>query len=199
MTTMRVIAKMIKRYYVLFVSLCALPIAVVLIIWGKLAIYLGAYSEVSMVTSKIPFMLGEKVRFFYYKATLKHLGNGVIFRFGSFCQYPTASIGNRVLIGYYNAIGEVTMGDDIVIGGFVNFISGTNQHSFEDPDKLISNQHAKGRQMITIGSDVWIGSNAVITCDIGTRCVIGAGSVLVRPADDKGVYAGNPAKLIKNI
>ena len=53
--------------------------------------------------------------------------------------------------------------------------------------------------MITIGSDVWIGSNVIVASDIGTRCVIGAGSLLVNPAENYGVYGGNPAKLLRKI
>lgn len=196
---MKSILRIIRNLYILIISLLALPIAIPFIIGGKLAIYCGAYSEMSLLASKLPFLFGQKVRYFYYKATLRHLGKNVTFKYGSFCQYHTASIGDRVLIGYYNAIGEVDMGSDIVIGGFVNFISGTNQHSFEDETQKISTQKAGGRSMITIGSDVWIGSNAVIAASVGTRCVIGAGSVLVKATEDKCVYAGNPARLIKQI
>lgn len=189
----------IRSVYILFVTLTALPISFLFIIGGILSKYFDAYSDVSILASKIPFLFGQIVRYYYYKATLKHLGKRVIFKYGSFCQYHSASIGDRVIIGYYNAIGEVHMGNDIVVGGFVNLISGTKQHSFADPTKTIYAQISSGRSLITIGSDVWIGSNSVIMANIGTRCVIGAGSVLVRAADDNSVYAGNPAKLIKQI
>jgi len=53
--------------------------------------------------------------------------------------------------------------------------------------------------MIKIGSDVWIGSNAVICNDIGNRCIIGAGSVVVKNVEDHSLVAGNPARLIKKI
>jgi acetyltransferase-like isoleucine patch superfamily enzyme len=190
---------MFRKLYILLISLLAFPFALLFIVIGKLSIYCNAYSEVSLIASRIPFLFGQRIRFIYYKATLKHLGKEVVFKYGSFCQYNTASIGDRVLIGYFNAIGEVTMGNDIVIGGFVNFISGTNQHSFVDPSQTINKQSASGRSMIIIGSDVWIGSNAIIASNIGDRCVIGAGSVLVKPAQSNSVHAGNPAKLIKNI
>ncbi|ARS41669.1 hypothetical protein CA265_19245 [Sphingobacteriaceae bacterium GW460-11-11-14-LB5] len=196
---MNVIFKILKNTYFGVISLMALPFSLLFIIFGKLAIYAGAYTEVSIVVSKFPFLFGQKLRYFYYKATLAHLGTDVVFKYGSFCQYPTARIGNRVLIGLYNAIGEVNMGDDVIIGGFVNFISGTSQHAFDDPNQTISAQKAAGRSTITIGSDVWIGSNAVITANIGTRCVIGAGSVVVKAVENKSIYAGNPAKLIRSI
>ena len=56
-----------------------------------------------------------------------------------------------------------------------------------------------GRRMITIGSDVWIGSNSVIGCDIGDRCAIAAGSVVVKEIEAHSLAGGNPAKLIKKI
>jgi virginiamycin A acetyltransferase len=191
--------KLAYRFYVLIISMFAFPVALFFIVFGWLAILLNAYKDVSILVSKIPFIYGQSVRYFYYKATLKSLGKNVIFNYGTFCQYRNVVIGNRILFGYFNTIGEVQMGDDIVIGGYVNFISGTNQHSFENPNEKISNQKAVGRKMISIGSDVWIGSNAIIASDIGTRCVIGAGSLLVKPAESYGVYGGNPAKILKKI
>lgn len=54
---------------------------------------------------------------------------------------------------------------------------------------------------VDIGSRVFIGMNAVITCGvrIGDDVVIGAGSVVTRDCPSRGVYAGNPAKLIMSI
>ena len=189
----------LKNLYIFISGVCAIPIAIIFIIVGKFAIFINAYSDISLVASKIPFLIGQKVRYIYYKATLAYLGKQVVFKYGSFCQYSTAKIGNRVHFGYYNTIGEVKMGDDIVIGGFVNFLSGTNQHSFENEFETIRSQKAKGRIMLTINSDVWIGSNSVIAANIGRRCVIGAGSVLVKSTEDNCVYAGNPARLIKKM
>jgi acetyltransferase-like isoleucine patch superfamily enzyme len=196
---MKKILKLPYRLYVFLVIICSLPIAFFFILFGWSATIFNAYKEVSILVSRIPFMFGQKVRYIYYKATLKSLGRNVIFNYGTFCQYRNAIIGNRILFGYFNTIGEVQMGDDIVIGGFVNFISGTNQHSYENPNEKISDQQAGGRRMINIGSDVWIGSNVVVASDIGSRCVIGVGSILVKPAESYGVYVGNPAKLVKTI
>jgi virginiamycin A acetyltransferase len=152
----------------------------------------------SVIISLIPFYLGEHVRYFYYKCTLKKVGWRVSFRFGSFCQYRDISIGDRVIIGYYNALGKVEIGSDVLIGGFVNITSGRNTHSFSDPLKRINQQ--KGMpETITIGSDVWIGSNSVVSANIGDRCIIGAGSVVVKPVEDHSIFAGNPAKLIRKI
>ena len=196
---MKIFFKSGYNFYVILISILALPIALIFIIFGWLSILFNAYKDVSLLISKVPFMFGQKVRYFYYKATLKSIGKSVVFNYGTYCQYRNVIIGNRVFFGYFNTIGEVNMGDDIVIGGHVNLIGGTNQHSFENPDEKINDQKASGRRMISIGSDVWIGSNAIIASDIGTRCIIGTGSLVIKPAESYGVYGGNPAKLIKKL
>lgn len=49
-----------------------------------------------------------------------------------------------------------------------------------------------------IGNDVSIGSNAtILPVSITDRVVIGAGAVVTRNIDKSGVYAGNPARLIR--
>jgi acetyltransferase-like isoleucine patch superfamily enzyme len=49
-----------------------------------------------------------------------------------------------------------------------------------------------------IGNDVSIGSNAtILPVSITDRVVIGAGAVVTRNIDKAGVYAGNPARLIR--
>ncbi|TMW65251.1 hypothetical protein Poli38472_009418 [Pythium oligandrum] len=54
---------------------------------------------------------------------------------------------------------------------------------------------------ITIEEDVWIGGNSIILpgVRIGRGSVIGAGSVVTKDVPPMTVYAGNPAKFIKNV
>ncbi len=169
------------------------------IILGLLASFFDQYYEVSQSISRVPFPFGEYLRYFYYKGTLKSVGRKVTFKYGSYCQYRNTIIGNRVLIGAYCCLGEVNIGDDVLIGGFVNFLSGTGQHGFNDPAKKISEQPGIGRRMIQIGSDVWIGSNSVVCNDIGNRCVVGVGSLIVKSIEGHGVFAGHPVRLIQAI
>lgn len=58
-----------------------------------------------------------------------------------------------------------------------------------------------GQSPVTIGSNVFIGMNAIITrgVTIGDNVVIGAGSVVTKDCPSDGVYAGNPAKRIMGI
>lgn len=54
---------------------------------------------------------------------------------------------------------------------------------------------------VTIGNNVFIGMNAIITrgVTIGDNVVIGAGSVVTRNCEANGVYAGSPARKIMSI
>lgn len=50
-----------------------------------------------------------------------------------------------------------------------------------------------------IGPDVWVGANSVVLAgvEMNVGSVLGAGAVLTRDTEAYGIYAGNPAKLIK--
>ena len=52
----------------------------------------------------------------------------------------------------------------------------------------------------TIEDNVLIGSNStILPVKIVSGCVIGAGSVVTKDCKVKGIYAGNPAKLIRKL
>ena len=52
-----------------------------------------------------------------------------------------------------------------------------------------------------IGDNVWIGGNTVVLpgITIGNNVTIGAGSVVTKDINQKGIYAGNPAKIIRKL
>ncbi|MEM8981970.1 MAG: acyltransferase [Pseudomonadota bacterium] len=102
-------------------------------------------------------------------------------------------IGNATRVQSHTFICElVTIGNDCAIAHGVMFIN----------DKFAAGGPAHGDKTkwsaTEIGNGVSIGSNATILpvriCD---RVVIGAGSVVVKDITKPGVYAGNPARLIR--
>ena len=54
---------------------------------------------------------------------------------------------------------------------------------------------------VSIGSDVWVGGGAIICpgVTIGSRTVIGAGSVVTKDIPENVFAAGNPCRIIREI
>lgn len=104
-------------------------------------------------------------------------------------------IGKNVKIQSHTFICElVTIGDDCFIGHGVMFIN----------DRFQEGGPARGDkskwESTRIGDHVSIGSNAtILPVNICDHVVVGAGAVVTRDIIESGVYAGNPARLIKKI
>ena len=71
-------------------------------------------------------------------------------------------------------------------------------HIYDDPERNIIEQGGHS-QKVTIGRDTYIGMRCTVmySGSIGEGCVIGAGSVVVKPIPDYSVAVGCPAKVIK--
>lgn len=102
-------------------------------------------------------------------------------------------IGERTKIQSHAFVCElVRIGDDCFVGHGVMFVN----------DLFATGGPARGRRELwrstSIGNRVSIGSNATMlpvrVCD---DVVIGAGSVVTRDIDEPGIYAGNPARLLR--
>lgn len=66
--------------------------------------------------------------------------------------------------------------------------------------KNFSDFDTKKTPSISVGSDVWIGANATVLSGvtIGTGAVIGAGSVVTKDVGPYEIWAGNPARKIRD-
>lgn len=112
---------------------------------------------------------------------------------GPFCEIQKGvTIGNKTRVQSHTFICElVSIGDQCFIGHGVMFINDlfSEGKPAGDPAKWKSTH---------IGNHVSIGSNATILpvriCD---RVVIGAGSVVTKDITRPGVYAGNPARFLR--
>ena len=106
-----------------------------------------------------------------------------------------ASIGQRTKIQSHSFICDlVTIGHDCFIGHGVCFVNDL----FSD-GKPAGGDESKWKST-NISDNVSIGSNAtILPIKICPNVVIGAGSVVTKDILESGIYAGNPAKKIKNL
>jgi acetyltransferase-like isoleucine patch superfamily enzyme len=97
---------------------------------------------------------------------------------------------------YINAIGNIKFGDNVLIGPSVVISSG--KHIIPSSLKPIIIEPTLP-QSINVGNDVWLGANVTILpgISIADGCVIGANSVVTKSTKKNGIYAGNPARLIR--
>ena len=115
---------------------------------------------------------------------------------GPFVEIQKAvTIGNNCKIQSHSFICEmVTIGSNCFIGHGVMFVN----------DLFANGQPAGGDKLqwknTIIGNQVSIGSNAtILPVSICSNVVIGAGAVVTKNIEKPGVYAGNPARFIKDI
>ncbi|WP_321826994.1 acyltransferase [Maribacter dokdonensis] len=105
-------------------------------------------------------------------------------------------ISNSAIIAHNN----IFIGKNVKIGGSVKMYD-TDFHSLDfqkRKDKKIDVAQTKG---ITIKDNVFIGAHSIILkgVTIGENSIIGAGSVVAKSIPTNQIWAGNPAKFIKEL
>jgi virginiamycin A acetyltransferase len=133
----------------------------------------------------------------FYRRTMTSCHPDSAILFGTIFSQTDTDIGKNVYIGPNCNIGRSSIQAHCTLGSNVHILSGKNQHFHEDLDIPIQEQGGVFEKII-IGEDTWIGNGALIMANIGKKCIIGAGSVVVQDVPDYSIMAGNPARLIKN-
>jgi maltose O-acetyltransferase len=130
---------------------------------------LGAGGDTATITAPFFCDYGSQIE----------LGEGVFFNF------------NCVLLD----VCRIRIGARTLIGPAVQVY--TALHPF---DAQLRRRQEYGRP-VEIGEDVWIGGGAIVLpgVRIGSRSVIGAGSVVTRDVPDDVFAAGNPCRVIRRV
>jgi acetyltransferase-like isoleucine patch superfamily enzyme len=134
-------------------------------------------------------------------AGLQACGNGTVIEEPFHLTTPEAAvIGADTYIGpqsYIAADGGLEIGDGVMIGPMV-YIQ-TSNHNFDSTDlQALPYDHRIIRRPIRIDSFAWLGGRVTLTpgVRIGAGAIVGAGSVVVDDVPERGIVAGNPARLI---
>ena len=118
---------------------------------------------------------------------------------------PSIIIGNHCSIGEYNhitAINKITIGDGLLTGRFVYI--GDNAHgglSWKEAEIPPVRRHLTSKGEIIIGRNVWIGDKVTILggVTIGDNVIVGANSVVTHDIPNNCVAVGMPAKVVRQL
>ncbi len=156
----------------------------------------GAFWSCSQFMSLIPGTLGSYLRKNFYRITMKHCAGDCAILFGTLFSQADTEIGSGVYIGPFCNIGKSRIGDRCTLGSAVHILSGRRQHKFDCLEIPVREQGGVFEK-VSVGEDTWIGNGALIMANVGKKCIVGAGSVVVKDTDDYSVVVGNPARVIK--
>jgi acetyltransferase-like isoleucine patch superfamily enzyme len=156
-----------------------------------------AFRASSQLISLIPGFAGDYLRAEFYRLALPRVGADVQICFGTLLSSRQATIADRVYIGSQCVIGNADIGADVLLGSNVHLLSGQAQHGITDVERPIRLQPGHF-QRISVGEDTWIGNGAIVMANVGRKCVIGAGSVVVSDIPELSIAAGNPARVVRS-
>lgn len=147
------------------------------------------------------FRLGVKSSIFSFVCKESRLARGVSIlrastvvssKLGEYTYLANSKVG-------YTSVGSYcSIGPGARIGGLgAHPLDTLSSHpifyQYNKGEKFIENKYTR------LGSDVWVGANAIILdgVSIGDGAVVGAGSVVTKDVPDYAIVAGNPARIIR--
>jgi len=116
-----------------------------------------------------------------------------------YCDYGiNIYLGERVFFNFNCVVLDVC---PVRIGSYTMFGPGVQILTPMHPFNAVLRRREEFGQPVEIGDDVWVGGGALILpgVRIGSRAVIGAGSVVTRDVPDQTFAAGNPCRVVREI
>ncbi len=156
-----------------------------------------AFAGISQFLSLFPGISGSYLRVAFYRMAMHKCSGELFIGFGTLFSQQQTELSKGVYIGPQCNIGKCHIEANCLLGSGVHIMSGKGQHNFADIDIPIREQGGS-YETVTLGEDSWVGNGALIMANIGKKCIIGAGAVVVNDIPDYSIVAGNPAKIIKS-
>ena len=142
----------------------------------------------------------EELRRRVLRELIPNAGPGLWIEPPFYCDYGrNITAGERVFMNFDCVVldvAPVSIGDNTQLGPAVQIYTAT--HPLDAVERRSGLEYGR---TIVIGSDVWIGGAAVICpgVTIGSRSVIGAGSVVTRDIPADVFAAGNPCRVVREL
>ena len=108
------------------------------------------------------------------------------------------SLGSDSTINPFSVVrGRITIGDGVRIGAHTSMLAFNHGTGVTEEPMFRQPHTSRG---ITVGDDVWIGSNALVLdgVTIGAHSIVGAGTVVTKDVAEWSVVAGNPARKLRD-
>jgi len=116
-----------------------------------------------------------------------------------YCDYGfNIELGERVFFNFNGVVLDVCK---VRIGSFTLFGPAVQIYTATHPMDAQARRREESGRPIELGSDVWVGGGAIILpgVHIGSRAVIGAGSVVTRDVPAGVFAAGNPCRVVRDV
>ncbi len=116
-----------------------------------------------------------------------------------YCDYgANIELGERVFFHFQCIVLDVCR---VRVGDYTLFGPAVQIYTAMHPLNAEQRRREEFGKPVEIGADVWVGGGAIILpgVRIGSRAVIGAGSVVTRDVPDQVFAAGNPCRVIREI
>ncbi|HEX8275715.1 MAG TPA: sugar O-acetyltransferase [Longimicrobiaceae bacterium] len=126
-------------------------------------------------------------------------GDTVLMQPPFFCDYGAhVELGERVFFNFNCVVLDVC---PVRIGSHTLFGPAVQIYTALHPWDAERRRREEFGAPVEIGSDVWVGGGAIVLpgVTIGSRAVIGAGSVVTRSIPEGVFAAGNPCRVIREI
>jgi maltose O-acetyltransferase len=96
---------------------------------------------------------------------------------------------------HFDGSAALTFGDYVTVGAGARFVTGTH------PIGLAYRRRGweEKPNPIKVGDGAWIGCGAIIQADVAAGCIIAAGAIVTKPTEPNGLYAGAPARRIRDL
>ncbi|WP_433162043.1 acyltransferase [Kribbella sp. CA-247076] len=107
------------------------------------------------------------------------------------------TLGSDSTINPFSAVrGRISIGDGVRIGAHTSLLA--FNHGTAPGEPIFRQKHTS--LGITVGDDVWIGSNVTVLdgVTIGPHSIIGAGAVVTKDVPANTIAAGNPARVLRS-
>ncbi len=154
---------------------------------GRDRAFRGSSERIGALTGQ----LGVYARQWFYRVTLREVGDDVYFGFMSMFSRADIRIADRVYIGRFCSVGLADLEEEAVLADGVQVLSGRHAHASAGGLRA----HGEVRfERVTIGRRAWLGANAVVMADVGESAIVGAGAVITKPVGAEARAVGVPPK-----